>query len=620
MTRRLWWLALLWCQFLTTGAQAGTIRLAPGQDSYNLNASADVLEDASRRLRIENVVAGGAANAFKPPQQGLSSFGFTDSAFWLRFRIDNPEPAARRMLLVLRTNWLDTVQVFSPDAWGLYTEQRLGDTLPFRERPYAMPQLVVDLQVAPGISTYYLRLTSTQAFMTPIELWEPESFHQNDRLWSAYYGMVYGILLVMVLYNGFIWAAMRDRNYFFYCVYLIAFFMMNFSYSGFAYQYLWPESPRWSNWSHTHWIFLFLAMAIVFSMHFLESRTRLPRMHRLLQAYLGVMLVSWIGVTAAGDTVAYNAAPVYFVFGCTPLILAAGVAAWFNGYRAARFFVLASMATLVGSFFTALTASGFLPYTFANFHAAEFGIMADVVLLSLALADRIRTLREQREAAELREIEQRLHTAAVLEQSNEELERTVLERTAELARARDEAERFARIDALTSVANRRYFEEVAVQEFARARRYDQPLSVMVMDIDLFKQINDTHGHAAGDIVIQTVAAVARESVRDADFVARIGGEEFCILLPDIHLEQAMVTAERLRERIARCTLEHGGHPLVCTASFGVSELAGTDLSFGALLQRADQAMYAAKQAGRNRVMAGSPAGAAPQAPHGAGEG
>jgi len=604
MGKRVCWLMLLVLGVLVSiSASAGVIRLDGERASYSVHDAADVLEDAGGSLRLADVATGPAAAGFRSSGGGLSSFGFTQSAFWFRFEIDNPLHESRSMLLVLRTNWLDSVRLFEPEEGGGFREHLLGDTLPFDARAHATPQFLIDLQVPPGTHSYYLRLTSEQAFMTPIELWEPPAFRESDRLWSAYYGMFYGILLVMVLYNGFIWAATRDRNYAFYCLYLLAFFLMNFSYSGFAYQYFWPESPRWSNWSHTHWIFLFQAVAILFSMSFLESRARLPRTHRVLRGFLGVMLASWLAVTLLDDPVAYNTAPVYFIFCCTPLILLAGVAAWRNGYRAARFFVLASMASLVGSFFTALTVSGFLSYTFAHFHAAEFGILADVVLLSLALADRINILREQRKAAEQEVVAQKLQAHAMLQQANADLERTVHERTLELSRARDEAERRARIDALTGVANRRHFEEVAAQEFARAQRYGQALSVILFDIDFFKAINDAHGHATGDTVIRRAAVITRETVRESDFVARIGGEEFAILLPGITLEQAVVTAERLRENIADGRPVEGVEAPHFTASLGVSQLDAADSSFGVLLQRTDQAMYAAKLGGRNQVAA-----------------
>lgn len=604
MCRALGWLLVL---LLWTGqAGAMVLQVMPGQGPLVLHEQAEVLEDPTGRLTLAQVQ--GARSADKGPHfeasaRGLSSFGFTAAAYWFRFTLDNPGPETLQRLLVLRTNWLDTVDLYAQGADGQWVHRRFGDTLPFAARVYDTPQFLIDLALPPGQQRYYLRLTSAQAFMTPVELWEPQAFHDSDRLWSAYYGMFYGILAVMVLYNAFIWTSTRDRNYLAYCAYLLSFFLMNASYNGFAYQYFWPDSPRWSNWAHTPFIFGYQVVALWFSMNFLESRQRTPRVHRLMQVYLALLLAVWVAVTLAGHPVAYNAAPVYFIFLGTPLILAAGLRAWLRGYRAARFFVLASMASLTGSFFTALTVSGLLPYNFVSFHAAEFGILVDVVLLSLALADRINLLQQQRRAARMQAARQRQRAAFQLEKANIRLEQQVQERTAELARARDEAEQRARMDALTGVANRRAFQEVAEREFQRARRYARPLSVLVFDIDLFKQVNDTHGHAAGDAVIRAVAETVRKAVREVDVVARTGGEEFAVLLPDVHAPEAVVTAERLRLHIAAWTGEAAGQPLHCTASFGVGEIAATDTGLDNLLQRADYAMYRAKQAGRNRVCA-----------------
>ena len=604
MCRALGWLLVL---LLWTGqAGAMVLQVVPGQGPLVLHEQAEVLEDPTGRLTLAQVQ--GARSADKGPHfeasaRGLSSFGFTAAAYWFRFTLDNPGPETLQRLLVLRTNWLDTVDLYAQGADGQWIHRRFGDTLPFAARVYDTPQFLIDLALPPGQQRYYLRLTSAQAFMTPVELWEPQAFHDSDRLWSAYYGMFYGILAVMVLYNAFIWTSTRDRNYLAYCAYLLSFFLMNASYNGFAYQYFWPDSPRWSNWAHTPFIFGYQVVALWFSMNFLESRQRTPRVHRLMQVYLALLLAVWVAVTLAGHPVAYNAAPVYFIFLGTPLILAAGLRAWLRGYRAARFFVLASMASLTGSFFTALTVSGLLPYNFVSFHAAEFGILVDVVLLSLALADRINLLQQQRRAARMQAARQRQRAAFQLEKANIRLEQQVQERTAELARARDEAEQRARMDALTGVANRRAFQEVAEREFQRARRYARPLSVLVFDIDLFKQVNDTHGHAAGDAVIRAVAETVRKAVREVDVVARTGGEEFAVLLPDVHAQEAVVTAERLRLHIAAWAGEAAGQPLHCTASFGVGEIAPADTGLDNLLQRADYAMYRAKQAGRNRVCA-----------------
>ncbi|MNJ99199.1 putative diguanylate cyclase YdaM [compost metagenome] len=603
MTKRICWVLLLAILAFAKAAQAGTIVLEPGRDSYLVHAVVDVLEDPDGRLGFAEVSREPPIVAFQQYDGGQFSFGFTKSAYWFRFEVYNPASAPQNMMLVMRTAWLDNISLYQPDGTGGYRESRFGDSLPFHARLHPHPQFLIDLQVAPGPQTYYLRVSSTQAFLSPIELWDAQAFHDNDRLLLAYFGMFYGVVLVMLMYNAFIWISTRDRSYLYYCLYLGAFFIMNFSYNGFSFQYLWPDSPRWSNGTYTSWVFLYQLMAILFAMVFLETGKRLPRMHKLLCYFLYAMSAAWLASILFASPVFHNATGVYFVFLYSPLTAIAGFLAWRSGFPAARFFVIASMGNLVGAFITAMTVSGFMPYSFVSFHAVEFGILADVILLSLALADRIKYLRLQNETAEKAIIEQKLQSNALLRQAKDDLERIVSERTAELRKARDEAERLSRVDALTGAYNRRYFNEVAALEFAKVRRQHRPLSVISFDIDMFKLINDSHGHAAGDEVIKAAARVSRDAVREIDFVARIGGEEFAILLPGSTVEQAAATAERLRELVIAEKVFYQGKELAFTASFGVAELKDGDQSFEALLQRADEMMYRAKNLGRNRVAA-----------------
>lgn len=157
-------------------------------------------------------------------------------------------------------------------------------------------------------------------------------------------------------------------------------------------------------------------------------------------------------------------------------------------------------------------------------------------------------------------------------------------------------------DPLTGLANRRAFIERASSELARTVRHHGMLSLLMMDIDHFKRVNDTHGHGAGDLVLQAVSTVCEHTVRAGDLVGRMGGEEFAILLPDTDPERAMEIAERLREALAEhiTTLEDGSAVNV-TASLGVTTLQDHDSPFETLLGQADKALYSAKRQGRNRV-------------------
>lgn len=172
----------------------------------------------------------------------------------------------------------------------------------------------------------------------------------------------------------------------------------------------------------------------------------------------------------------------------------------------------------------------------------------------------------------------------------------------DLHKAYGRARELAHTDELTGLANRRAFLEHGKATFDQARRYKRSLSLVMFDIDHFKRINDTHGHAAGDEVLRAVAAAVRRIARSADSAGRLGGEEFALLLPETFRDAAAQLAERLRREMADLAIEMPGETLRVTCSFGVAEQGPDAPSLDALLDRADQALYRAKAEGRNRVV------------------
>jgi diguanylate cyclase (GGDEF)-like protein/PAS domain S-box-containing protein len=156
-------------------------------------------------------------------------------------------------------------------------------------------------------------------------------------------------------------------------------------------------------------------------------------------------------------------------------------------------------------------------------------------------------------------------------------------------------------DELTELYNRRHFLELAQVELSRVRRTRAPLSLAMIDVDHFKHVNDRFGHAAGDRALKELSRALRETVRTADVAARIGGEEFVLLLPDTALEGALAVTERLRDRVRKSELSVEGELLQFTVSAGVAEL-GPDEGMDSLLKRADDALYRAKAAGRDRAL------------------
>lgn len=210
---------------------------------------------------------------------------------------------------------------------------------------------------------------------------------------------------------------------------------------------------------------------------------------------------------------------------------------------------------------TTLSVWGFIPHNSWTFRAVEIGMLADATLLALALAYQFRVIQE----------------------------------------GRIRAEELAQLDPLTGLNNRRAFYDKTSALWSTALRNGRNASVMLMDIDSFKHINDTHGHAHGDQVLLAIAEKLKSSIRQGDVLARWGGEEFIVFMPETNPQEAKILAERLRTEIADIRVANPVGETAFTASFGVAQKGSQHTTLDALIASADNLLYQSKQQGRNRV-------------------
>ncbi len=159
-------------------------------------------------------------------------------------------------------------------------------------------------------------------------------------------------------------------------------------------------------------------------------------------------------------------------------------------------------------------------------------------------------------------------------------------------------------DELTGLSNRRFFEETFEKEFLRAQRYNNKLTLVMFDIDYFKKVNDTYGHQCGDYILKEVSNAALQTFRKTDMVFRFGGEEFVVILTETDTEQALIPLERFRKTIETLNLDYHGFPVNITVSIGACELTKDIKTKENLLEKADNALYKAKNTGRNQTVIG----------------
>jgi diguanylate cyclase (GGDEF)-like protein len=292
----------------------------------------------------------------------------------------------------------------------------------------------------------------------------------------------------------------------------------------------------------------------LFTRGFLETRRNLPRLDG---AVIGLAAMFALCMAMALVAPYRLAAIITSLTGVTFSLVAvlAGLRCWRAGQPGARTFLLAWTVLLAGVAVVGLRNLALLPTTFLSFYAMQIGSALEMLLLSFALADRINGLRREKDAAQNEALATKQQLVGALQRSEASLERRVAERTEELeapmpacARTKAQLQALAHTDTLTGLANRLLFDARLQQSMQHARRNHGRIALLLVDLDHFKAVNDSYGHAIGDEVLRAAADRLRATVREVDTVARLGGDEFAIVLTGLgsgadaeHMAQKLVT-------------------------------------------------------------------------------
>ncbi len=596
---------------------------APGPlGPVSLGRFVEVLEDPSRVLSLDDVRRAANAQRFAPSADDILNFGYSRASVWLRLDLGGVAIPESGWLLEVGFPSLDEVDLYLPaiaaDGGVVYRMQQGGDTRPWIEREIQdrAPVFRLPANVATE-EPIYLRVSTRSVLTVPLYLWQPRAFAASGVREQLTYGMFYGLVIALFCYNLLLLASLRDRTHLWYVLYVGMFGLALFTLDGFAFEYFWPENVWWANRALGAMLCGTLAFAALFARNFLSLRGNLPRVDSLV---IAVALAGALGtlIAVVGEAEHYSwvmrvLSVVATAAGVAILTVAARQLA--HGYRAARFFLLAWSALVLFVALVVLRNFALLPTHFLTVYGLHIGLALDVVLLSLALADRIRVHERESALAQRRALG---HQRALLEttQANErELEAHIRERTRELNRVnerlreearerealmhqlreREEHLRFmAQHDPLTGLPNRISLQQRLELALDLAKRNRKKVAVMMVDLDDFKKLNDARGHLVGDQALAAVAARLRTSVRASDTVARYGGDEFVVLAGDLdRIDDARMIAEKIADMVnVPLALEGGLARIAC--SIGISVYPDDAADGEALIDRADKAMYSAK--------------------------
>jgi len=497
----------------------------------------------------------------------IPNFGITSDSVWLKLTILNPTTKTLSRILWTESIWLDKIVLFKVNK-----EQRIatlvttiGDDFPFSTRLNDNRQLSLNYSFPPGETTFLINIINKDP--SPLNFWvsNMKEFNSQNIKVTFSYGILYGAILSLLIYNLLMFLSIKESYHLYFSFYLFSFLIANLGYSGYAFMWFWPNSPLFEQYVVLFLMVLYGIAGIIFGLNFLKLNISMPTFSSMLHRANALILLLFF-IFALFD---YHIGCAVIAFTYIPFFSVTMILIGFIALRqsnpSAKYFILATMTGAIGASITALTVAGALPFTYLGFRAVDIGVSLDVVLLAFTVAYKFRRSEEARATAEFT----------------------------------------ANTDPLTLLDNRRAFNEKVSKLWLLGKREQSPSSVIIIDIDHFKKINDKYSHDAGDNVLINIAKILKIAVRDSDVLCRWGGEEFLIYLPETNEIGACRLADKIKSNLNAARFNIDQTEIKVSASFGVAEKENTDQQVGEVIKRSDKALYIAKGNGRNCFQAWS---------------
>ena len=572
--------------------------LSENLSSYT-NFDLEYLEEKSKKaLTIEEV----SASEFDCIQANSFSIGYKRKPVWFKFTIYNDSAKETETILEMTEMFHRTVDLYATSHNSL-KEVKNGLDIPISEREIekANPSFMLSLKPF-ETKDIYIRVTSTYSIFGSIQLKKPKQFLKDTQIHNNILIFYFGAILIIALYNLFIFLFLKEKIYLYYVGYVLSFGLWVSLYKGLLFYYI--DSETFDLLQIT--VPVLYLMLILFSQAILETKIHFPRINRTLNGFIWIISFSLIVMlTDLHSGLNFMSLCTMFLM---PFLLFTAIFTASKGHKIAKIYLLVLFISFIGMSLLSMLSLGLMPYSILISYAPVIGSFFEIILFSFLLAYRINLFREETLAGQTKLLEQQrtensrlFHTVSektlALNKANKELSKELAEKE-ELAK---NLKHYASTDTLTGLMNRRTYFKACEKEIKSATRYKTKLSYLTIDIDKFKKINDTYGHPFGDEVIRSLGALLIENSRSADYVARIGGEEFAVLMPETDVDAAYHLADRLRANIAKHKIIYENKVIQITVSMGLSHLSEEDKDIETIVKRSDDALYEAKENGRNQV-------------------
>ena len=383
----------------------------------DLYPSMYMLKDREINMTINDVLSAEYAKKFVHSNEVLQKSGFFNTATWLRFDVKN-ESNKEDWLLEFAFPLIYYINIYEEDESGVIELVETGANYPFAHREIAHRNFIFNLEIEKNkTKTYYMVAHGGGDVHPPISIWEADAFIQKTQVEFVLLGLFYGMILVMIVYNLFLYFSLRLKSYLYYVLAIASTMIGQFTINGLSYQYLWPNSPSWNLIATPFWVSVACIFILIFTRRFLDTDYDLPKFKRfsyMLMLLNGLVIVLLFFLHYAALNLMLLSTISTFV-----TVLAVAFISLKRGARQARFFIVGWLVFLAGVFITILERATILPYSHLTEYAGQASLAIEVVLLSLALADKINIMRLEKEIAEREVSKSQAVAMASLKKSDE---------------------------------------------------------------------------------------------------------------------------------------------------------------------------------------------------------
>lgn len=375
-------------------------------DKQSIGKEILILEDRSKSLTITDILKEETNQKFFPSKEEIPNFGQTNFHYWIKIPIENKSQDLTKRLLEINYSNIDLVEVYAQTNGSYQLTDKLGMLFPFSDRQIKNRNFLFPLELDGNTSnTIYIKLYNGGGLSVPLTIWEKENFSLHNADIQHGLGLYYGVMIVMILYNFFIFLSVKDVSYLYYVTYILGFLGLQLTLTGHGFQYLWPNLPEFQRNGFVFFSGFCVASLILFTKRFLNTKENLPSwLDQLLKVFFILHLIQ-IPLTLFFSPEITVKIGLLLTIPVPILIFVAAVISFLRHYRAARFFLLAFTVLIGASLVVLFKYLNLISENFLTEYGLYIGSASEVILLSIALADRINIMKEEKEVAQAKAIE-----------------------------------------------------------------------------------------------------------------------------------------------------------------------------------------------------------------------